>query len=815
MRITLLLLCFIVPLFGMGQRTLNGKITSNNGEPLAFAEILVKNQIVALSNIEGYFSVEIPLDTKRFKVSYLGYVTKNVSVEKDENVYDVTLKPSNEALKEVLITSNTRAAQRIIQKAIDAKSVNNPNEALTSYEFDAYNKFIIDNSGFSIENDSANFEVEKLINSSRAYLSEKVSTYQYTKKKGLKETIKGTQTAGFEQPVYELLSLQLQSLSWYDEDYTIFDTDYAGPLSKRPFNNYSYKILDTTATSQPAYIIYFKPKRQRAVAGLEGVLYLDTTSFAIQKAIGQLNGVVKIESSQEFEFFAEDNIWFPKNAEVTIKPGIGGQSISIFGGNISVGQLQRKRVRDNDSISGIDTDDLYLESKSVFSNIQLNKDLDLSRGDFAITIKNDAISKPESFWKSYRIAPLDERDLRTTERVDSIIKAENIERRIDVIQNFNEGYYPIGFWDVDLRTLVKYNNYEGMRLGTGGITNNKFSNRFRVEGYGVYGFGDHTFKYSLGGGALLRKESSTWLNLNYTSDVTEVGSFFYLTDKLAYSLFEPRLVNIDFYYIHRTWRASLQHRFTPKILTETMLSRSNISQTDGYVFLDNNTLFNNYRITSATFSVRWSPFSKFLKGPGKVVEFEDNYPKFSAQVVQSFEGLLDGDFDFTKIGAKIDYQISRLNQSHTSILLEGDYSFGNIPLTHLFHAYPNAPTKETILQRFSVAGRRSFETMYFSEFYSDRLATLQVRHTLRPIKFSQRFKPEVVLISRHAIGNSSNQANHNRSYRTLEHGYNEAGLEVNKLFYGFGTSFAYRYGAYHLPSFGDNISFKFTFYLKL
>ena len=92
-----------------------------------------------------------------------------------------------------------------------------------------------------------------------------------------------------------------------------------------------------------------------------------------------------------------------------------------------------------------------------------------------------------------------------------------------------------------------------------------------------------------------------------------------------------------------------------------MLSRSNISQTDGYVFLDSNTLFNNYRITSATFSVRWSPFSKFLKGPGKFVEFEDNYPKFSAQVVQSFDGLLDGDFDFTKIGAKIDYQISRLN----------------------------------------------------------------------------------------------------------------------------------------------------------
>ena len=805
-----------LPLLGLAQRTISGTVTStNSGDTLPYATISIKKQVVTLTNIDGTFSFEAPKNLKQFTVNYIGFTQQIMVLDANQNIFDVRLSPILENLNEVLISSNSNAAKRIIKNAIAKKSSNDPDKYLESYQFDSYNKFVIDNTGFTIENDSANFEFEKLINSSRAYLSEKVSTYQYTQRRGLKETIKGTQTAGFENPVYELLSLQLQSLSWYNEEYTVFNTNYAGPLSKRSFNNYSYTILDTTKSRNPAYVIYFKPKRQRAVAGLEGVLYLDTASYAIQKAIGQLNGVVKIESSQDFDYYAEENIWFPKTTQVTIKPGKGGKSISVFGGDISVGQLQRKRIRENDTISGVDADKLYLKSKSVFSNIQLNPKIELSKGVYKIEVNDDATSKTEAFWNSYRTTPLNERDLATTTRVDSIIKAENIERRIEVIQSFNEGYYPIGFWDVDLRTLVKYNNYEGMRLGTGGITNEKFNKQFRLEGYGVYGFGDHTFKYSLGGGLLLDEKSSSWLNLNYTSDVTEVGSFFYLTDKLAYSLFEPRLVNIDFYYIHRTWRASLQHRFTPKLLTETMFSRSNISQTDGYVFKDGNTFFESYRITAATLSIRWSPFSKFLRGPGKTVEFEDNYPKFSGQIVQSFDGVLDGDFEYTKIGAKIEYQINRLNKSNTAILIEGDYSYGNIPLTHLFHAYPNAPTKETILQRFSVAGRRSFETMYFSEFYSDRLATLQVRHTLRPLNFSPKFKPEVVLISRHALGNSSNQASHNRTYGTLEHGYNEAGLEINKLFYGFGTSFAYRYGAYHLPSFGDNISFKFTFYLKL
>jgi hypothetical protein len=52
-------------------------------------------------------------------------------------------------------------------------------------------------------------------------------------------------------------------------------------------------------------------------------------------------------------------------------------------------------------------------------------------------------------------------------------------------------------------------------------------------------------------------------------------------------------------------------------------------------------------------------------------------------------------------------------------------------------------------------------------------------------------------------------------FNTLEHGYNELGMELNKIFAGFGLSFAYRYGAYHLPEFEDNISFKFTFYLSI
>jgi hypothetical protein len=55
----------------------------------------------------------------------------------------------------------------------------------------------------------------------------------------------------------------------------------------------------------------------------------------------------------------------------------------------------------------------------------------------------------------------------------------------------------------------------------------------------------------------------------------------------------------------------------------------------------------------------------------------------------------------------------------------------------------------------------------------------------------------------------------NIEFGTLSKGYSEAGFEINRLLFGFGLSFAYRYGGYHLPSLADNIAAKFTFNINL
>ena len=401
-------------------------------------------------------------------------------------------------------------------------------------------------------------------------------------------------------------------------------------------------------------------------------------------------------------------------------------------------------------------------------------------------------------------------EIDTTEvAIDTLSKKE-------FLKQIGNGYLPTRFLDIDLRYLIKYNQYEGVRTGLGGVTNDKFSEKYRINSYLVYGFRDDQFKYRIGGGARLNEKSETWLNLSYTDDLTETGSSNFLTDKRFFSFFEPRLLNIDLFHRHITRAINLEHKLSEKLLTELELAVSDISPTYDYIFRVDGQDFRNWDISKARLSLQWSPFDKYKFEDDNYILTKDAYPKFTLQLTQSFRDVLKGDFNFFKADFRTIQKFNHHGDSFTLAILRSGIATGKTPLTHLYHAYPNNIRKETILQRFSVAGISSFETMFFNEFFSDRFATFQLKHYFKSFDISRRFKPQLVLISRFAIGDMHDIERHqNIEFGTLNKGYSEAGLEINKLLFGFGLSFAYRYGGYHLPNWEDNIAFKFTFNITL
>ncbi len=396
----------------------------------------------------------------------------------------------------------------------------------------------------------------------------------------------------------------------------------------------------------------------------------------------------------------------------------------------------------------------------------------------------------------------------------TVIEQDSI-KKSKFFKQIGNGFFPTKFLDVDLRYLFKFNQYEGVRTGLGGITNNNFSDTYRINSYVVYGFRDHTFKYSIGGGFRISKENETWVNLSYTDDLQETGSSNFMTDKRFFSFFEPRLLNIDLFHHHITKAISLEHKITPYLLSETQLARSNVTTTYDYIFDVNGKEYTEFRLSTAKVSLQWNPFNKFSSVNDVIVE-EEGFPNFTLQLTQSFKDVLNSDFNFFKTDFRTIYKVDLFGESSTEATLSGGISTGYTPLTHLYHAYPNNIRKETIMRRFSVAGINSFETMYFNEFFSDRFATLQLKHFLKPFKITEKYGPQLVLISRMAIGTMHDIDRHKDiEFGTLRKGYSEAGFEINKLLFGFGLSFAYRYGGYHLPKFEDNIALKFTFNISL
>jgi hypothetical protein len=403
-----------------------------------------------------------------------------------------------------------------------------------------------------------------------------------------------------------------------------------------------------------------------------------------------------------------------------------------------------------------------------------------------------------------------------TKEKDSTEQARDSIKKTEFLKHLGNGFLPFNYFNLDLRYLVKFNQYEGFRTGLGGVTNDRFSERYKVNSYLVYGFVDKQFKYSIGGGFRINESKDTWVNLSYTDDLQETGSSNFLTDKRFFTFFEPRLLNIDLFHRHITKSIALEHKITNHLLSEIQLATSKINPTYLYNFILDDHSFNTFDLSTAKISLQWSPFSTFEFVDDKEKIVKDGYPKFTLQLTQGFKSVFGSDFNFSKLDFRTIQQFNHKNNATTKITLVAGIAGGETPLTHLYHAYPNNITKETILQRFSVAGLNSFETMYFNEFFSDKFSTLQLKHSFRPFKISERFKPQLVLISRYAVGTMNNIDRHQGvQFNTLEKLYSESGFEINKLLFGFGLSFAYRYGGYHLPNLEDNMAFKFTFNLSI
>ncbi len=795
----LLILVFFSAKFVVAQHSVSGKVTDiKTGEALAFVNIRINNSMQgSTTDIDGKFTVKSFDLIEKLTFTYVGYkeiIWINSSTQNSK--INIQLQQNAVGLREVKVINKENPAHRIILKAVANKNKNNPDKQ-KSYRCKTYNKFVVTgvkndsikkiNGGVTIAaGDSSEFKVDSFFEKQHLFLTESISERSYLKPDNVKETVLATRFSGLKSPVFSLLATQFQPFSFYDDYIGILDIKYLNPISKGSINKYLFILEDTTFNDvgDTVYVISFKPKKSKNFKGLEGLLYINSNKYAIQNVIAESadkNEDISIKIQQQYEWI-NNSQWFPSQLNT-----------DIYFKQINSG---------NRSIMGI--------GRSYIKEIELNPQIKRRIfGNNIMEIKPDAALKDELFWNKYRTDSIDAKDRNTYHFMDSLGKTINLDRKVKWGMALLSGKFRTGYIDWDFKKIIDYNRYEDIRLGAGVETNDRISNFFTLNGYYAYGFGDKAHKYGGGLNLFLHHHTETFLSYQYSHDVMETGSVIFLDRDYSNPLEDFRKLSIS------RMESIEKHNilFSTAYLKNTTLSFSGSNYTKTltipytYKSEDFNTVIenNHFKFTEITTAFRYAFNEKHTKFLGKKIITSTKYPVFIIQYTQAIKGILGGEYNYQKLDAKIDYTIRFRNLGKTSFQILGGKVFGDAPLINLYNARANfgAPL---------IFAGNSFNTMRINEFFSDEYISSSVIHSFGSLLYKsnhKKFKPELSITANAIWGKMNNPQQHQSiTFNTLNKGYYEAGLVIDKIWGSLGAGVFYRIGYYSFKTVEENFAFK-------
>jgi TonB-linked SusC/RagA family outer membrane protein len=111
---------------------ISGKVTNDKGEPLSGATIQVKGSSkAATTSADGTFSIEVDETAKTLVVSYIGYVSEEVSIDK-KTIINIILKPEVSGLNDIVVVGYGTARKKDVTGAVSTISAKNFTEGLVT-----------------------------------------------------------------------------------------------------------------------------------------------------------------------------------------------------------------------------------------------------------------------------------------------------------------------------------------------------------------------------------------------------------------------------------------------------------------------------------------------------------------------------------------------------------------------------------------------------------------------------------------------------------------------------------------------------------
>lgn len=728
----------------IAQTKVSGEVMDTNGEPIAFANVIFKDSNEGtITNEDGRFYLQSDDDYDTVSFSFVGYATLDVTLgQKTTYKMIVRLEEEASALDEVVIYSGKQSKKNnpaidILRKIWENRRENGV-KRFKQYAYNKYEKLefdlntidsaLIKNRVFKgmefifnqtdTSSITGNTYLPIFINesSSKVYGDNLLNEY--------KEVLEGNKNSGFDNnnTLIAYLKDLYSEYDVYDNYLKFFDKAFTSPLSRTGIDVYNYVLLDSAYRDNKwCYNIVYYPRRKNELT-FKGDFWVNDSTWAIKEINLQasksanLNWVRDVYIEQEFEVLNDSTFLIKRD---------------YFMSDFSFGKKEEAK--------GVYGKRTTLYDNYVF-NIPKDKKFYAKQID---PYEFEVYNRSDEFWEKNRLEQLSKDEKGVYKMLDTLKTVKRFKTLYNVGSVLASGYYEVNNFDIGpVFSTFGFNEAEGLRIRLGGRTYFGQNDRWRLEGFGAYGFRDNRFKYGISGKYLLDRRSRLMVFGGNRRDVEQLGASLtnsndVLGRNLASSTLIPigvndRLSRINLSTIGfevepaKNFRVRITGSFrTLKSATDTFIIDYKVFENG----VDTGRVESEIKQPEVTVGLFYTPGMKTSGyGVERTIINTGDFPGLFIAHTSGLKGILGGDFEYQKLQGLYTqpWNVGGLGRLYTTV--EVGKTFGIVPLS-LLSIIPGNQTY------FSVYN--SFSQLDFYEFVSDTYATLHLQHNFGGRIFSR------------------------------------------------------------------------------
>ena len=636
-----------------------GRVTdASTGEGIPFAGVYFKNSTIGVStDIDGYYILETRADqVSVLSASILGYETEEKAVNpKHFNEINFSLQPFSDELSAAVVKPDDSYVRSILKKIDEAKSRNDP-ERRPFYDCEVYSKDELDLTNpknqvinkllpkdFKFVYDYMDTSVVSGQPFLPVMISEASSRYYHSSNpESKKEVIKMSRISGIEEDktVAQFTGNTYVRSNFYDDFINIFEVEIPSPVSSEGTTYYNYYLIDSLKIDgRKTYKIRYHPSKWVSSPTFDGEMSVDAEDYAIRDLHAKLKNGSNVNWIRALVLDVEnqrlpDSTWFYSRDKIYVD-----FSATLRDSSKVVSMIAQRQTDYSDP---------------EFRYVDLNS---VSGSKAAVVAGKDVLDNDEEDWQKIRPFPLSTKEKGIYNMVDSIKNVALYKSAVTVVNTFLTGFYDFKYFGIGpYSSLYSFNNLEGDRAQFGIRTTKNFSRKYRIMGYGAYGFKDRQYK---GGGVfeyMFNNQPTSKLAIMLKHDVMQLGrgSDAFGNGNIVQSVLtkanSQKMSMVNDYSI--SWQREWADGFNTTLALESRRIFSNrfvpMIATDGWVF-------NSVGYNQAHLQMRFSKDEIVTRGVFEKDYFYTAYPVVTLDLIGSMNGIGKNEYTFFRPELSVRY----------------------------------------------------------------------------------------------------------------------------------------------------------------